>query len=182
MGIKGFLTTLGLGVGAMYFLDPDQGDRRRADVRDQVMQLRNEAQNVWTEGSEDLAQRAKTLGRKADSTVQDVTRGGMDALSGQGGQVGRFSMDMGRPGDRLIAMSGGGLLALFGLTRGGILGKAAMLAGLNFVAQGMSRRNYLGEAGRARCASSGMTGGIEFRKAVRIERAGRRGLRLLAEL
>ena len=61
MGIKGFLTTLGLGVGAMYFMDPDQGDRRRADVRDQVMQLRNEAQNVWTEGSEDLAQRAKTL-------------------------------------------------------------------------------------------------------------------------
>ena len=60
----------------------------------------------------------------------------MDALSGQGGQVGRFSMDMDRPGDRLLAMSGGGLLALYGLIRGGILGKAAMLAGLNYVAQG----------------------------------------------
>lgn len=166
MGIKGFLTTLGLGVGAMYFLDPDRGDRRRADVRDQVMRLRGEAQSVWNEGSEDLAQRFKGLGKQAEGMAQDATRGGMDALSGQGGM--KFKMDMNRPGDRLLTMGGGGLLTLFGLTRGGILGKIAMLAGLNFVVQGLSQKNYLGDV-VTKMRGEGMGGGIEFRKGVRIE-------------
>jgi uncharacterized membrane protein len=165
MGIKGFLTTLGIGVGTMYFLDPDQGDRRRAQVRDRVVALRGEAQDVWNQGTEDLANRAKSLGKSAESTAQDMARSGMQALPGQDGA--KLKMDMSRPGDRLIAMSGGGLLALFGLTRGGIVGKAAMLAGLNFVVQGWSRKNYLGEA-ISKMRGSGMGGGIEFRKAVHI--------------
>ncbi len=167
MGIKGFLTTLGLGVGAMYFLDPDRGDRRRADVRDQAMRLREEAQNVWTQGSEDLAQRVKGMGQKAEGMAQDATRGGMDALGGQGSGM-SFKMDMNRPGDRLLTMGGGGLLALFGLTRGGILGKAAMLLGLNFLVQGLSQKNYLGEM-VTKMKGEGGGAGIEFRKGVRVE-------------
>lgn len=166
MGIKGFLTTLGIGVGAMYFLDPERGDRRRADVRDQVMRLRSEAQSVWNDGSEDLAQRFKGLGQKAEGMAQDATRGGMESLSGQVGGM-SLKMDMNRPGDRLLTMSGGGLITLFGLTRGGLLGKLAMLAGLNFVAQGLSRKNYLGDA-ITKMRGEGMGGGIEFRKAIRI--------------
>jgi uncharacterized membrane protein len=167
MGIKGFLTTLGLGVGAMYFLDPDRGDRRRADVRDQVMKLRSEAQSVWSEGSEDLAQRFKGVGQRAEDMAQDATRGGMDALGGQINGM-KFKLDMNRPGDRLLTMGGGGLLALFGLTRGGILGKAAMLTGLNFLVQALSRKNYMGDL-LTKMKSEGGGAGIEFRKGIRIE-------------
>jgi uncharacterized membrane protein len=76
-------------------------------------------------------------------------------------------LDMNRPGDRLLVMSGGGLLTLYGLARGGIFGKAALLAGANYVAKGLVRKDVLGDmVTKMRSSSSGR--GIEFRKAVRI--------------
>lgn len=160
----GFLTTLGLGVGAMYLMDPERGELRRAQMRDHVMHLRNEAQNVWTQGSDDLAQRAKRLGDKASSAPTDVLQAGKDALSGSRGGM---NMDMNRPGDRLLAMSGGGLLTLYGLTRGGIIGKAAMLTGANYVAKALIQKDVIGDTvSKMRGANGG--GGIEFRKGIRI--------------
>jgi hypothetical protein len=165
MGIKGFLTTLGLGVGAMYFMDPERGEKRRNNVLDQVTQLRNEAQNVWTQGSDDLANRAKSLRGKASQAPSDVMQAGKEALSGSRGL--KMNMDMNRPGDRLLTMSGGGLLALYGLVRGGILGKAALLAGANYVAKGLVRKDVLGGmVGKMRSGQE--AGGVEFRKAVHI--------------
>jgi uncharacterized membrane protein len=166
MGIRGFLTTLGLGVGAMYFLDPEQGDRRRSDVRNQVMQLRDEAQFVWTQGSEDLANRAKGLGQKATQAPNDLMQSGKEALSGSRGGM-KVGLNMDKPGDRLLAMTGGGLVALYGLARGGILGKAALLAGANYVAKGLTKKDVIGDAVGKMGSSSGGKG-IEFRSAVRI--------------
>jgi uncharacterized membrane protein len=166
MGIRGFFTTLGLGIGAMYFMDPEQGERRRTMVREQVMSLRKEAQDVWEQGSEDLANRAKGVGQKASKAPGDVMQAGKDALSGSRGGM-NIGMDMNRPGDRLLAMSGGGLLALYGLVRGGLLGKAALLAGANYVTRGLTQKDVLGDAvGKMRGASGGK--GIEFRSAVRV--------------
>lgn len=171
MGIRGFLTTLGLGVGAMYFMDPEQGDRRRARVRDQVMSLRNETQDVWTKGSEDLAKRAKGLRNKAAQAPSDVLEAGKEALSGsaRGTRMGlmNLGMDMDKPGDRLLAMSGGGLLALYGLVRGGLLGKVALITGANYVAKGLVQKDLLGDAIGKMRSSSG-SAGIEFRSAVHI--------------
>ncbi|MGE5601857.1 MAG: SRPBCC family protein [Nitrososphaerales archaeon] len=160
------MTTLGLGLGAMYFMDPERGEQRRSDVRNQIMQLRSEAQNVWTQGSEDLASRAKSLRNKAGQAPSDVMQAGKEALSGSRGGM-KLNMDMDRPGDRLLVMSGGGLLALYGLARGGLLGKAALLAGANYVAKGLTQKDVIGDAvSKMRGASGGK--GIEFRSAVRI--------------
>lgn len=169
MGIKGFLTTLGLGVGAMYFMDAERGEQRRNAVREQVMQLRDEAQNVWTQGSDDLATRAKQLRTKAEQAPTDAMQGVKEKVipMGGGNAPAKFSLNMDRPGDRLLSMSGGGLLALYGLVRGGILGKLALLAGANYVAKGLVKKDVLGEAvGKVRSGQTG--GGIEFRKGVRI--------------
>jgi uncharacterized membrane protein len=176
MGIRGFLTTLGLGLGAMYFMDPDQGNRRRSLIRDQFVSLGNDAQEVWEKGSEDLANRAKGLQYKATKAPSDVMQAGKDALSGNRGSMNlsnmnlgstNFGMDMDKPGDRLLTMSGGGLLALYGLVRGGILGKVALLAGANYVAKGLTRKDVLGDA-VTKMRGSSMGGGIEFRKGIRI--------------
>lgn len=165
MGIKGFLTTLGLGLGAMYFMDPEHGEQRRNNVANEALRLRSEVQNIWTEGSDDLANRARNVRNKASQAPGDVMQAGKEVVSGARGGM-RLSMDMNRPGDRLLTMSGGGLLALYGLVRGGILGKAALLAGANYVAKSLTRRDMLGEAvGKMR--SQGAKG-IEFRKGVRI--------------
>ncbi len=171
MGIRGFLTTLSLGLGAMYFMDPEQGDRRRASVRDQVKTLRNDARDVWQQGSEDLANRAKGLRNKATKAPADVIQAGKDAVSGASGtRLGmegkKIGLNMDKPGDRLLAMGGGGLLALYGLARGGILGKVALLAGANYVAKGLVQKDVLGDAVSKMRSGSGS--GIEFRKAVRI--------------
>ncbi len=82
----------------------------------------------------------------------------------------KLNLDMNRPGDRLLTMGGGGLLALFGLTRGGLLGKAALLAGANYVAKGLVQKDVIGDAvTKMRASREGAAGGIEFRKAIRIE-------------
>lgn len=166
MGIKGFLTTLGLGMGAMYFMDPERGEQRRMDVRNQAMQLRNEAQNVWTQGSEDLANRAKGLQNKASQAPTDVMQAGKEALAGNRGGT-KLRMDMNRPGDRLLVMSGGSLLSLYGLVRGGILGKLALLTGMNYVAKGLVQKDVIGDMVTKMRSSEGGAG-IEFRKAIRI--------------
>ena len=71
-------------------------------------------------------------------------------------------------GDRLLAMSGGGLLALYGLTRGGLLGKIATFAGLNFVAKGLIQKDLLGDVAKRFQGETMGGAGIEFRKAIRI--------------
>ena len=49
------------------------------------MQLRNEAQNVWTKGSEDLAQPGEDPAQQGrPGAVAGRHAGGMDALSGAG--------------------------------------------------------------------------------------------------
>lgn len=167
MGLKGFLTTLGLGLGAMYFMDPERGEQRRADVRERAMQLGSEAQTIWDQGSEDLANRARTLRHKAEQAPSDVMEAGKEAMAGTRGGM-KLRMDMNRPGDRLLTMGGGGLLALYGLLRGGILGKAALLAGANYVAKGLTQKDVLGDAVTKMRAARGSEGGIEFRKGIRI--------------
>jgi len=57
-GSHTMMTGLGLGVGLMYFLDPDRGRRRRALVRDKGAYSVNTAANVIGTTRRDLAHRA----------------------------------------------------------------------------------------------------------------------------
>jgi hypothetical protein len=57
----GFLTTLGLGAGLAYLLDPQQGGRRRALVRDKAMSARKQLGDTLDGKSRHWRNRAQGL-------------------------------------------------------------------------------------------------------------------------
>lgn len=59
MKLKTLLVSLGLGAGLMYFLDPQQGNRRRALVRDRVNGLVNSLDNSLDVTAQDMRNRAR---------------------------------------------------------------------------------------------------------------------------
>jgi len=59
MSLKVLLTSLGLGAGLMYFLDPQEGNRRRAMVRDKMNRLVGNLDNSIDVVQEDLRNRAR---------------------------------------------------------------------------------------------------------------------------
>jgi hypothetical protein len=56
-----FLKGLGLGAGPMYYLDPERGRSRRALVRDQLVHIMRELDEVIEAGSLDLSHRARGM-------------------------------------------------------------------------------------------------------------------------
>lgn len=68
--MKGIFTILGaLGVGAalMYLLDPEQGDRRRAAIRDKGNRLNRQTRDAVSRRMRDLSNRAKGLLHEAEA-------------------------------------------------------------------------------------------------------------------
>jgi uncharacterized membrane protein len=63
------ISSLGLGAGLMYFLDPDRGNRRRADARNRVRHLANKAEDAIGKTSRDIANRFTGLVAEAESLV-----------------------------------------------------------------------------------------------------------------
>jgi hypothetical protein len=68
-----FLTGAAMGVGAMYFLDPEQGNRRRAVVRHQARRTLEEAElamgKACTRSSRGLSEPADARFRKRDGPI-----------------------------------------------------------------------------------------------------------------
>ena len=67
--LTGLVYGLGLGAGLMYMFDPDQGNRRRALVRDQAMHLLNEAEGAVNSTSQDLNNRIHGVKAEFESLV-----------------------------------------------------------------------------------------------------------------
>lgn len=61
MRLQTRMMSLGLGAGAMYLLDPQQGKRRRALVRDQLVHLGNVATSRAGKAARDLGNRTRGL-------------------------------------------------------------------------------------------------------------------------
>lgn len=61
MGLKSFARGVGLGLGMMYFLDPDRGRRRRALAADQWDRTVHATQDYWDKARRDLQNRAGGL-------------------------------------------------------------------------------------------------------------------------
>ncbi len=142
MSLKGLVKTLAVGAGAMYFLDPEQGEQRRAQLRDKVTGWQDDMLDLWESGRRDLEYRARGL--------QADVKSGVTGSGGTGGSdvntlLGQFdnTREM-SPGPRLLSLGGGGLLALYGLLRGGISGKIVTVAGLNFLAKGLTNKGLVG--------------------------------------
>lgn len=59
------------GAGAMYFLDPERGRRRRAMVGNRVTRLSHEAEDLWQKGCRDLVNRGSGLAAEARRFVSE---------------------------------------------------------------------------------------------------------------
>ncbi len=69
----GTLNSMGaaiLGAGAMYFLDPDRGRRRRALVRDKAIRLTHQMQRGFEKAGRDLANRQKGIAAAASAYIR----------------------------------------------------------------------------------------------------------------
>ena len=67
---RALLTGLGLGIGLMYFLDPERGRRRRALVRDKLAHTSRVSTNALGSAGVDLAHRATGLVARARGVLQ----------------------------------------------------------------------------------------------------------------
>jgi len=94
-----FLAGVGVGAGLMYVLDPQMGQRRRAQARDQVEEL-------WKESREGVESLAQDVGKRASGVVSALQQ-----------QVQEQVQEHWTPTTRLVTeLLGGGLIA-FGLTQ-----------------------------------------------------------------
>jgi uncharacterized membrane protein len=159
MGLRRWLTTLGLGAGLMYFYDPQNGRRRRAQLNDQWTHMRNETEDFWGKAQRDLQNRAQGVQARAQSLKERASnmpgigarRGGQGGLhensrhaqsgvrDGAPDMQGDWS-----PGVRLLAGLAGGGLTFYGLTRRGLKGTAATLFGFNLISHGVTNTGLRG--------------------------------------
>ena len=66
-GIIALLSGLGAGAALMYLYDPNEGNRRRALIRDKAMSLNKQAQEAMQGRVEDLGNRARGMLHEAKS-------------------------------------------------------------------------------------------------------------------
>lgn len=71
MRLKTLLTTVGIGAALMYFLDPQQGNRRRAQVRDRVNSLINTLDDSIDTIREDTRNRARGILSEMTARLSD---------------------------------------------------------------------------------------------------------------
>lgn len=71
MKLKTLLTSVGLGAGLMYFLDPVQGNRRRAMVRDKANSLVNRVDDSIAVAMDDMRNRARGVLAELSAKLSD---------------------------------------------------------------------------------------------------------------
>ena len=125
-GSRGLDVLVGAGIGAavMYYLDPDGGPRRRALVRDRIVEAVTMAPDAF------------------EATVYDVGRWAHQALEAEARGIPESSRHAGAvkwpPGSRLVASAVGAALALLAAKRHDALGAAVGLVGSALLARGIA--------------------------------------------
>ena len=69
--LLGLLVGVGAGLGLMYLLDPNQGARRRALIRDKAVGVKNDITQMAESKATDLRNRAQGLLHEAKSTFSN---------------------------------------------------------------------------------------------------------------
>lgn len=118
-----FFVGIGIGAAVMYYLDPDGGARRRALVRDKIVDAVTMAPDAF------------------EMTAHDVGRWARRTLEQQAGQVHQPSRGASAarwtPGSRLVASAIGGALTVLAARRHDALGAAVGLIGSALLARGV---------------------------------------------
>ena len=67
----GMLVGIGAGLGLMYLLDPKEGARRRALIRDKAIGMKNDIAQMAEKQATDISNRAQGLLHEAKSTFSN---------------------------------------------------------------------------------------------------------------
>jgi hypothetical protein len=139
-GSRSLDVLIGVGIGAavMYYLDPDGGPRRRALVRDKIVDAVMMAPDAFEDTAHDVGRWAR---RTLEQQVDRLRQPPRDA------RVVHWT-----PGGRLVASAVGGALTLLAAKRHDALGAAVGLVGSALLARGVS-----GSAPRRTSESEGST-------------------------
>lgn len=71
-GILPAIGAMGIGAGLMYMLDPEEGPRRRALVRDKFIHWGHEAEDMVEGKAEHLGNKAKGMMHEAKAAMRDM--------------------------------------------------------------------------------------------------------------
>jgi hypothetical protein len=80
-GLFALLSGLGAGAALMYLFDPNEGNRRRALIRDKAMSMNKKAQDAMGGRMEDLGNRAKGMLHEAKSAFSSGNEGSSEGTS-----------------------------------------------------------------------------------------------------
>ena len=73
-GALALLSGLGVGAALMYLFDPNEGNRRRALIRDKALKINRQTQEAMSGRMEHLSNRAKGLLHETKSTFGGTTQ------------------------------------------------------------------------------------------------------------
>jgi hypothetical protein len=127
--LRSRMTAIGLGASLMYLFDPEHGSRRRAQLREQVDDLKHAVS--------DVAQNARSFSHRAGGLILETRQ----TVSGQRNwrdAVSLASVRRMRPVTRgSLAFLGGGLILLSSATRHGRAASVRRWIGLGLLASGL---------------------------------------------
>jgi uncharacterized membrane protein len=147
----------------MYMFDPEQGERRRAQARDKMVEAWNKTSETLSETSRDLSQRARG--------IMEQTRGIVEQTKSMVSQEMAEHMPSGESGSptaggwsttRVLMSAAGGALALYGVKRRGALGATLGSLGVGMLARGLTNVDM------SRLLGIGGGEAIDFHKTINI--------------
>jgi uncharacterized membrane protein len=139
-----FLSLAGFGATAMYLLDPARGRRRRAGLRDTVVHTGHVVDDAVGVVGRDVRNRSRgrlarlraRLGRRPDDReLGERIRSGLGSAGGVGFPLRDTNWS---PTARVMAGAGGSAIALLGMRRGGLTGRALGVGGLTLLVRGLT--------------------------------------------
>lgn len=114
------------GAAAAYMLDPAQGRRRRALLRDKAVKTYRDGCEFVDVASRDLRNRAEGVRTQPTALIGMARR--------------EFSQRSWSPSARVVSGGGGSALMLFGMARGGLFGLLVFIAGAAALARASVNR------------------------------------------
>lgn len=150
----GWLVPMAAGAGVMYFFDPQEGDRRRAMLRDQFTHLTSQADDTMDTATRDLSSRTRGI-------MTQVRQGDLQGVANR--VQSEFRRENWAPGFRLVTALAGAFLALTGLRSGGLFGAARSAVGVGLVARSVSNKPLMTLVG-----SGDQTSMMDFHKTITV--------------